>query len=201
MKFLTRLAVLFYVTSILFLACLTLLFVFNVIDLNSLLQALEFAYTDIKLRWVLGIIAVILLIKNFIYSQAISDRKMREKTIAFDNPSGRVTVSLMALEDLVRKIVLSNSTDVKEIKVNIVVSRKGRLDVFARLALQTEVNIPDMTSSLQEVIKRKIQETVGIDEPINVRIHISKFVAANVKTKSVERPQYERNVPFQGYRA
>ncbi len=201
MKLLTRLAVLFYVTTILFLACLTLLFVTNLIDLNYLIKTLEFAYVDVKLRWILGVISVILLIKNFIYAQAISDRKMREKTIAFDNPSGRVTVSLMALEDLVRKIVLSNSTDVKEIKVNIVVSRKGRLDVFARLALQTEVNIPDMTSSLQEIIKRKIQETIGIDEPINVRIHISKFVASDGKSKVVERPQYERSVPFQGYRA
>ena len=190
MKLLTRLAVLFYVTSILFVACLSLLFVLNLIDLVYLIKTLEFAYTDIKLRWILGAISVVLLIKNFIYAQAISDRKMREKTIAFDNPSGRVTVSLMALEDLVRKIVLSNSTDVKEIKVNIIVSRKGRLDVFARLALQTEVNIPDMTSGLQEVIKRKIQETVGIDEPINVRIHISKFVATDVKSKAAEPSQY-----------
>ena len=178
-----------------------LLFALNVLDWGYFAHISLAVYADMKLRIIFGLAAVTLLVTNFLFAQAISDRKLREKTIAFDNPSGRVTVSLMALEDLVRKVVLSSSSDVKEIKVNIIVSRKGRLDVFAKLTLQADVNIPEMTSVLQESIKRKIQDTVGLEEPVIVRIHVAKIAPTDVKAKSIERPQYERSIPFQGYRA
>ncbi len=199
MKLLTHLAVLFYVTIILFLGCFLLLFAFNAIDFPYLVKILKVSYTDHNLRIILGILGVVILVKNFIYAQAISDRKQREKTIAFDNPSGRVTVSLMAMEDLVRRVTL-RSPEVKDIKTNIIATKRG-LDVSARLTLQSDVNIPDITSNLQETIKRKIQDTIGLEEPVNVRIHVMKIAVDDLKAKISEKKTAERSMPFQGYRA
>ena len=199
MKLLTHLAVLFYVTIILFLGCFILLFVLNAVDFPYLVKVLKVAYTDRNLRIILGGIALIMLVKNFVYAQAISDRKQREKTIAFDNPSGRVTVSLMAMEDLVRRVAL-RSPEVKDIKTNIIANKRG-LDVSARLTLKSDVNIPDITSQLQETIKRKIQDTIGLEEPVNVRMHVMKIAVDDLKTKSFEKAAPERSMPFQGYRA
>ena len=179
MKLLTHLAVLFYVTIILFVGCFMLLFVLNLLDFSYLVNVLRIAYTDHNLRIILGIVALVLLLKNFIYAQAISDRKQREKTIAFDNPSGRVTVSLMAMEDLVKR----------------------GLDVSTQLTLKSDVNIPDVTANLQEAIRRKIQDTIGLEEPVNVRMHVMKITTDDIKTKSFEKTTPERSMPFQGYRA
>ncbi|OGX25920.1 MAG: hypothetical protein A2787_08325 [Omnitrophica WOR_2 bacterium RIFCSPHIGHO2_01_FULL_48_9] len=199
MKLLTHLAVLFYVTIILFVGCFMLLFVLNLLDFSYLVNVLRIAYTDHNLRIILGIVALVLLLKNFIYAQAISDRKQREKTIAFDNPSGRVTVSLMAMEDLVRRVVL-RSPEVKEIKTNIIATKRG-LDVSTQLTLKSDVNIPDVTANLQEAIRRKIQDTIGLEEPVNVRMHVMKITTDDIKTKSFEKTTPERSMPFQGYRA
>jgi len=200
MKFITKLAVLFYVTSILFLGCFTLLFVLNVLDYHYVADILYGVYSDLHMRWIIGILAILFLIKNFVYANAISDRRQREKTIAFDNPSGRVSISLMAMEDLVRR-VLAKSPEVKESKPNIVAIKRG-LDVDVRLILKADVNIPDFTATLQETVKRKIQDTIGLEEPVTVRMHVVKIVAGDVKSSSSDLPyQSQRTVPFQGYRA
>lgn len=200
MKFLTRLAILFYVTTILFLGSFILLFVLNVLDYTYVTDTLYAVYTDIHLRWIVGLIAVVFLFKNFIYANAISDRRQMEKTIAFDNPAGRVSISLTAMEDMVRRVI-SKSPEVKESKPNIIVTKRG-LDVDVRLILKADVNIPDFTSTLQDTVRRKIQDTIGLEEPIAVRMHVVKIVAGDVKASpaDVSFPN-QRTVPFQGYRA
>jgi len=96
--------------------------------------------------------------------------------------------------------------EVKETKIKISVGRRG-LDVAARLALNTDVNIPEMTSSLQELVKKKIQDTIGIEETVTVRVHVVKIVPEGRKPKSPKpneevEPKIEApGVPFPGYRA
>ncbi len=200
MKLLTRLAVLFYVTTILFIGCFTLLFVLHVLDYGYVSDILYGVYTDIRLRWFFGIIAVLFLVKNFVYANAISDRRQMEKTIAFDNPTGRVSVSLTAMEDLVKR-VLSKFPEVKESKPSIVATKRG-LDMEVRLILKADVNIPDFTAGLQEAVRRKIQDAIGLEEPVSVRMHVVKIMAGDIKTPQTETPYpNQRSVPFQGYRA
>lgn len=200
MKFLTRLAVLFYVTTILFFGSFILLFVMNILDYHYVADTLYAVYTDIHLRWIVGLIAVVFLVKNFVYANAISDRRQMEKTIAFDNPTGRVSVSLTAMEDMVRRVV-GKSPEVKESKPSIIATKRG-LDVDVRLILKADVNIPDFTSGLQDTVRRKIQDTIGLEEPVAVRMHVVKIVGGDVKSSSSDVPfSNQRTVPFQGYRA
>ena len=200
MKFLTRLAVLFYVTTILFMGCLMLLFILHVLDYDYVVETLNAIYSDFHLRWFFGLIAVVFLVKNYIYANAISDRRQMEKTIAFDNPTGRVSISLTAIEDLVKR-VLSKFPEVKESKPNIIATKRG-LDMDVRLILKADVNIPEFTAGLQETVRRKVQDSIGLEEPVTVRMHVVKILAGDVKSSQpeVSYPN-QRNVPFQGYRA
>jgi len=77
--------------------------------------------------------------------------------------------------------------------------------VTLRLSLCAEVNIPEITARVQETVKEKIQNIVGIDEPVTVMIYIGKiFVPATTKSDSRDaggKGNDSLNVPFQGYRA
>ncbi len=205
MKFMIRLGVVFYVTMILILTCVALLLVLNAVPFDLIVKLLELAYYDFNIRLAVGAVAVAILLINHLFSRAILSEQQRGKIIAFDNPSGRVSVSLSALEDLVRKEIFM-IREVKETKIKIAVGRRG-LDVAARLVLNTDVNIPEMTSSLQELVKKKIQDTIGIDETVTVRVHVMKIVPEGRKTKSpkvteeAEAKADAPNVPFPGYRA
>ena len=204
MNFFTRAAILFYVTIILFLGCFAILYVLNVLPYKDILDLLYITHIDDNLRVAVGSIAAGLLFINFILYRQLDVNAHKEKIIAFDNPSGRVRVALVALEDLLRRTI-SRFPEVKESKVDIRASKRA-LSVKIRLVLCSEVNIPELTSIVQETAKRKIQDIIGLDEPLNISVYISKILGDVVKEKRSGKKEEpgERSgvqVPFQGYRA
>ena len=70
-------------------------------------------------------------------------KNQREKTIAFEGNLGQVSISLVALEDMVKKLLLEFK-DFKEIKPQITASKKG-LQVVLKVVLSSYVNIPEFT--------------------------------------------------------
>ena len=181
MRIMVRLAVLFYVTTLLFLGCWLLLFVLHWVQLGDVSLVLNGVYRIPRLRLIFGIVALVILLKNFLFWRAIVGDYQRGKTIAFDNPSGRVSVSLSALEDLVRRVI-SKVPEVKDVRSSVSASKKGLL-IEAMLTLNTDVNIPEMTSRLQEMVKKRVQAMIGIEEEITVRVHVVKIVPEKMKDK------------------
>jgi hypothetical protein len=56
------------------------------------------------------------------------------------------------------------------------------------------------------MVKRRVQDAIGIDEPINVSIYVGKILPDQAREKLVpkgEPPRQEpdQTVPFHGYRA
>ena len=204
MNFLTRLGLKFYFLTVLIVALSALLFVFNKITLENIYYVQHQISLDFQLRIIVGLVALALLLLNFAFSQIITGQQLREKNIAFDNPSGRVTIALTAMDDMIRRLV-TKVPEVKEIRPSIIATKKG-LEIDARLTLRSDANIPDLSSRLQDLIKRKVQDTIGLEGPVNVRIHIQKFTPVDDKVKRQKDIDYIEEkpspvIPFQGYRA
>lgn len=205
MKFLTRLAVLFYVILILFLGSFVLLFVLNYIDMRNIMMLMVVIASDETLRMAFAAGACALLFLNYVFYRSFTVSVQREKTIAFDNPAGRVSVSLAAIEELTKRII-GRLNEVREVRSKISASKKGLL-IKIKLILRAEGSIPEVTSRVQEIVKRKVQDTIGLDEPIEVAIFVGKILPDQSKEKKApkkeEAPkeQPQQNVPFQGYRA
>ncbi len=204
MKFRIRLAVLFYEVVILLFVCFLALFVMRLIPIESVTTILEVIYYDPNMRLLFGLIALLLLIKTHLMAKTIYGIHQKERNIAFDNPAGRVSVSLVAMEDLIRKVVLQVS-DVKEARSSIIAGRKGGLNVQVRLVLKGDVNIPEMTARVQKIIQRKIQDMIGLEETVAVEVDVVKIVVQSFKDKRNKENQggveKESGLPFEGYRA
>lgn len=204
MWLLTRVAVFFYLAIILSTGLLCILFFLHQIKLDEVIKILTNIYQDTQLSMILtGAVGFIMLVSLF-WANLIYARRKKERTIAFDNPSGPVSVSLSAMEDLVRRIVV-RVPEVKEIRPSITAIKKG-LDVEIQLILRTDVNIPEMTARLQELIRSKVQDVIGIDGKINIRIHVIKIIVDDQKYKKDKgKSEIDINptpsVPFHGYRA
>lgn len=202
MIFFKRFAMLVYVTILLFFSCGILLLALNLIDPHFAAEILFASFYDQRLRIVFGIFGALLLILNFMFYQFFSINVHREKIIAFDNPTGRVTVSLIAMEDLVKRIVLKFA-EIKDVRPTIKAIRGG-LNVHIRLVMFGDAHIPDVTARIQTTVAKKIQEAIGLSEPINIEIYVNKIIAEPLKGSkgddSVEESQ-RLNIPFQGYRA
>ena len=204
MRFFTRIAILFYVMTISTIGFLTIFFAY-VVDTPLLAQMhdyLDILQNHLQMRTIIGLVGFILILLSFLFAKLIAGFEQKERTIAFDNPAGRVSISLGAIEDMVKRLVL-RETEVKDVRANIIATKKG-LQAEARLVLKADVNIPETTARLQELIKGKIQDMIGIEEKVGVRIHVVKIISEEFRSKRDKdnyRERSEPTIPFQGYRA
>ncbi|MBF0532451.1 MAG: alkaline shock response membrane anchor protein AmaP [Candidatus Omnitrophica bacterium] len=200
MKFLTRLIVEFYVIGILLIGVFLVLFSAHLIDFQILAHYLKVAYTDEKLKTGLTITGFVLLVLNFIVYRAFYLSQRRDRLVTFDNEAGRVSVSLLALEDLLEQCV-EQLPEVKDVKIYLRTSRKA-LWAKARLELRSDENIQHVTGRVQDIIRRKAQDAIGVDEAIKVMVHVSRISPDKQSDKKNSGDPYNRgNIPFQGYRA
>lgn len=175
-----------------------------VFSLNLLLpqdihNLLVFAQGSQNSRIIIGLSGALLILLSFSFAQIILGKFQREKTIAFSTSSGQVTISLSAVEDLIRRLA-SVVPEVKELRPDVVANKKGII-VDMRVVLLSEANIPDLTARLQEITKTKIQEVLGLEEQIIIRIHVAKIVhddRDSRKKKDFEKESYS-TIPFSGY--
>ncbi|MFY9402743.1 MAG: alkaline shock response membrane anchor protein AmaP [Candidatus Omnitrophota bacterium] len=196
MRIFTVLGVLFYATVIILTGIVLISFSFNLLLPQDINQALLRIQESINTRVVTGLSGLLLVLISFSFAQLILGRLQREKTIAFSTSSGEVTIALSAVEDLIRRLTTA-MPEIKELRPDVIASKKGII-VDLRVILKREVNIPELTSRLQEITRGRIQEVLGIEEQIIVKIHVAKIVASEEK----KRKDWEKEgltAPFAGY--
>jgi uncharacterized alkaline shock family protein YloU len=199
MRFFTVLGIVFYAAMIIVIGLALIVFALNLllpVDINNLLTFVQGSHNS---RLVIGLSGVLLILISFSFAQIILGKFQREKTIAFTTTSGQVTISLSAVEDLIRRLAWI-IPEVKELRPNVVANKKG-IVVEMRVVLRSEANIPELTTRLQDITKSKIQEVLGVDEQIIIRIHVAKI--AHDEKDSRRKKDFEQEdrstIPFSGY--
>jgi len=158
---------------------------------------LEMAYSEKNLRAACFLTGAGLILLNWMYAELTLSKFRKQKTIAFENPNGQVTVSLSAIEDFIRRSS-QELHEVKELRSD-VVARKGKILVRARVVLWSGAHIPDSAERIQSVIKAKVQEMLsGIEEPVIVRVHVAKIALREGKESPSERRIGQFTPPFRG---
>lgn len=161
----------------------------QLVTIDEVVGFLNNIYASRDFRVILGISGFVLAILGFVIFQWVTLKLQREKTIAFTTPDGQVTVSLEAIGNFIRRVT-GSLPGVKEIKPDVVANRKG-LQVFAKVILLEETNIPDISEEIQRLVRKKIQDMLGIEENIQTRVHIVKIVS-----KEGEGKKEGEGVPF-----
>jgi uncharacterized alkaline shock family protein YloU len=200
MWLLTRIAIIFYIFIIWTTGISVMLFVSHILDLQTIQRLLMVVYFDNQSGAIAGVCAGGIMFMSFLLARLIYGRRQMERNIAFENPNGGgVTVSLTALEDLIKRLIVQ-MPEVKEIRPYMIATRKG-LEVDIKLVLRHEVNIPELTARFQDLVRRKIEEAVGMEGKINIRVHVTKISLDDIKSKSRDEFQVPAQAPFHGYRS
>jgi uncharacterized alkaline shock family protein YloU len=193
------LSVFFYTIILAVIGTCAIIYATNLVDFGDVVTWAGAAYEDIRLRVIVGAAGVLLILLSLSAAQIITGKIQREKTIAFSNPNGQVTVTLSAVEDLIKRLSYQLS-EIKEAKADVKATKKG-IDIRMRVVLRAETSIPDFTARLQDLIASRVQEVFGIDEPITVKIHVAKIITSDEKQKKTkpEKPEREEiGIPYQG---
>ncbi len=173
-------------------------FALHWVPLERALWFLEAVYNDERLRaWCLVTGAGLVLL-NWVVAQLSLARAQRQKTIAFENPDGQVTVSLSAIEDFIRRST-QEMEEVKDLRCD-VVAAKGKIWVRCRVTLWSEAHIPEATERLQALVKSRVQEMLsGVEEPVAVKVHVAKISHRHEKESKSSKKDETLAPPFRGF--
>lgn len=122
-----------------------------------------------------GVVSSIILLLGIIYVVNYLDYTYRTKSISFDNPGGKVKISLKAIEDYITSTISKRIEGIKTIKVKSFVTNKG-LETKITLKIFSNLNIPEVCNNIQELTKRYLQDTIGIERIANIEIYVSNII-------------------------
>lgn len=187
----------FYTLVFLAIGCGLIVLSLNIISMDEIISAIEYAYSTLNVRLMVGLVGLLLIIYSLVAVQVTLGTIQREKTIAFENPSGRVTISLSAIEDFIRRTA-AYIPEVKELRPSVTANKKG-INIINRVVIYSGANLPGTTEKMQSILKSKLQEMLGIEEPINIKVHIAKIAAGEGReNKSQKVEKKEEKPPYRG---
>jgi len=186
MKLLNNLTIFFYTVVCLLFGFLLILLAFNSIPVATLEEAIDVIYTTSDIRLLLGAVGAAIILIGLLIAQFTSSKIQRENTIAFENPDGQVLISLSAIEDLIKRTA-RQIPDIKDMRPSVVANKKG-VNIVNRVVLFAGANIPETTEKIQNIIKTKVQEMLGIEESISVKVHVTK-IASSENQKEEKKPE------------
>lgn len=197
MNILNRITMLFFLVIFVAIGVFLILVSVKFIQSEPLLNALDYLYASMNLRIGMAITGALVILISMASYQFTIARIERQKNIAFNNPDGQVTISLSAIEEFIKRIG-SSLPEVKELKSVCLATKKG-IDISARVIFWSDANIPDVTEKIQGLIKTKIQEMLGIDEPIIVKVHVAKIATrSESKSSKKDKDKEDMRMPFSG---
>ena len=192
------LGILFYASVIILIGVTLIVFSLNLLQPQDINNLIIYAQGNPHSRIIVALSGLLLILISFSFAQLILGRFQREKTIAFTTSSGEVTISLSAVEDLIRRLA-GIIPEIKELRPDVIATKKGII-VDIRVVLRSEANIPELTGRLQDIAKSKIQEVLGVEEQIIIKIHVTKIISTEEKdNKRKEIEKQEPTIPFSGY--
>ncbi len=106
-----------------------------------------------------------------------------ENTYAFQAGGGEVRVAFTAIEDYVRRLS-GQVPGLKEMRPSVRSSKRG-LELVIRVVLEAHANIPEASARVQEVIRRRVEQELGIQDVGPIRVYVSRI--AHDERKPVEQ--------------
>jgi len=194
MRFISGLTLFFYTLVFLFIGGLFIVVSLNLIPQEIVTETVSTVYATTNIRLILGITGILLIFISLMVAQIAMGKIQREKTIAFENPDGQVTISLTAIEDFIKR-ALKQLPEVKELKPNVRAGKKG-ISIINRVTLFSDINIPETTEKIQNIVKTRVQDMLGVEEPISIRVHVVKIVHKEEAPKEVKKD--EKSAQFRG---
>lgn len=199
MRFFTGIIIRFYAAVLVLIGIAIIVFALNLLPLESINELLVYIQSNINSRIITGLSGLLLIIISTFLAQLLLGRFEREKTIAFTTSSGEVTIALSAVEDLIRRLT-GIIPEIKELRPDVRATRKDTIMVDLRVVLKSEANIPELTSRLQEMARSKIQEVLGLEGQIIIKIHVVKISSSEDKEKKRKETEKETPaIPYGGY--
>ncbi|MFA5272462.1 MAG: alkaline shock response membrane anchor protein AmaP [Candidatus Omnitrophota bacterium] len=194
MGFLTLIA---YVALSFFVGLVFIGLFFNLIDINyAVLYLKQEILLDPFLRIALLLSGLLIILLCLRYLQRTIFR--RERFVTTESSYGKVSITLFAIEDMLKNM-LETQNGLSHVRPRIICKKHG-IEVIIRGNLSADANLSVFTKEIQEKTREKLQNLLGEEKEIRIKIEIRKMVFKG-KKKIIESTEEisEPEIPYRYY--
>jgi len=139
-----------------------------------------------------GLIGMVLVITGIIWVVYWFDYMHRTKVVSFDNPGGKIKISLRAIEDYINSMLMKQMPGIRSLRVKTALSARG-LETKIALKLYANLNIPEICSNIQGITKDYLQDAVGVERISNIEVFVTSIKANGGKAEKEELYENEED--------
>lgn len=136
---------------------------------NSFLQTAEVAP-----GWALIVAGVLLWVIVAVFLLTLGSRDVPVGSIAFENPHGTVTIAGTAIRDYIDRL-LEEYPRVRPLRSRLAAANEG-VEVILDVSVEADGEIPLVLSGLQERVRQRVQDELGVDAIQSVRVNVAEIV-------------------------
>lgn len=190
MGFLKRIGVILYMILMLGAGTVFFLIALDVFPVEQWTETINIIHEMVNYKITLGAVGGIFMILGVVAPFRVSKNLKSARAITFQNPDGEVTVSISAIEDYIHKVA-KNIPDITNIRPRVSYGRRG-INIVSDVGITAGSNIPEVIKIIQMEVKKKVQTMLGVEETINITVHVSKITGSMPVT---EAEPYEETGP------
>lgn len=144
------------------------------------LDLLRTSLNDQYARLLFGVLGGIFLLISLRLLCTSTERISGKQAVVHETPLGQVKVSLHAIENLVKKVT-RQIRGVRDVKAYVTIGSASEVNVQIRTTVSPEINIPTLTTEIQQTVKEYIFDVVGITVS-SVKVFVDN-ISADVRTR------------------
>lgn len=196
MNFFRRVGAILYMLLMMAGGILFLSISFNVFSSEYWIELLNTLNSILGYQIAFGVVGCTFIVIGITAPYKLGKKLRKKRAVAFKNPNGEVTVSLSAIEDYIRKVA-KDISGIKDIRSRVEVNKKG-INIITDVSISAGENIPELTERMQREIRMRVQGMLGVEETINVSLHVNKIDKITDDMDRSVQPEETglREVPF-----
>ncbi len=137
-----------------------------------------------------------LLLLAAVWLVSVIEYHYRTRSVSFTGPGGLVRVNLSAIEDFLDSEIRQQIKAVKRIRTSTIITPKG-LQVYNQLVIWSGYDIPVVTGKIQDLIKRLLQDTIGVERVGEIKVSVYRIAPTEEREEFLKKEEDETESTFQ----
>ena len=173
MKIFDKIGLVVFSTFVLILSLITVMAIAGWLDMNLIIEAVEYGITDSiaqKVIFGISVVFTVLAVKCIFFNADSNGTSITKDGILLENDNGKLLVSKDTIESLTNAVVKNYET-AQNVTTKVDLDVQNNVSIFITLFVYPDAVIKDLTISLQKDIKETIKKSLDLDvKDVNVRI-------------------------------
>jgi len=187
MKILDRIGLVLFSIIILVISLLLCIVISGWLDLEFVIDGLEYIVTnEVAGKVTVGIlfIFIILALKCIFFNSDVKENSKTKEGILLENENGKLLVSKDTIENLTNSVV-KNFETAETVMTKVDLDEENNVKIYITLSVHPDAIIKDLTTKLQSDVKSAIKRSLDLEvKAVNVRIK-----NINVKKENIVKEQ------------